>query len=564
MWSLKGSPSLQARSRATGCPTALSGARLPAHTALRRVRAHSGSPTALQDGEAPESISPDTTSVVDTPSPPSTSGSTASWPEGAASRPPPASADAPSSPSTSSPTTNRSPFGNPLPPYATYMHFTYRWPRWRHHTQRPAFLQRYPVPRGRHFNVNSFLGKKDILNGQYLVPQDRYGSFLGAYTEALQQGYQLYLTENYNQAVYKYFVELDWDWDTDLTLVMAVTPPLLELIGEVAAEFYGQPGPPNCITSIRTPYKVHVNFPQLLTTELMACLCRDRILAACRERLGRFSPSVDWERLVDFPHGSFRIMGSRKALHMDRDPAWVVDKAYHPAKLQDGKWRPGKITPPLLQAASIFPSPDRVAAFERSPQYLDLVFGDLEAYQAKMEERRRRRLEKLERGPQPPPPGQGPAIPNLPPGSSRNPLHVTITVREDETVALNVHVKAKWRNLGQQRFNAGGGGAAAAAAAQGAAAVQAAVGAAEAAAVQVEAGLQPAASAQGPAEVAGADAAEAAVEEVSQGATGATAEEEAEAGLMPSVVLGSEGAASGAVAEGVDAGAPAVAAAVGP
>ena len=42
---------------------------------------------------------------------------------------------------------------------------------------------------------------------------------------------------------------------------------------------------------------------------------------------------LDWERIVDFPHGSLRLLGSRKAKHMSKsDPSWVRDKA-SPARL---------------------------------------------------------------------------------------------------------------------------------------------------------------------------------------------------------------------------------------
>jgi hypothetical protein len=161
-----------------------------------------------------------------------------------------------------------------------------------------------------------------------------------------------------------------------------------------AAPFHGRPrcaapdppqaGPPrtprqaphaNFIASIRTPYKVHLNFPALLTTEVHASLCRDRILAACRERFP--DEPLDWERLVDFPHGSLRILGSRKAPHVDTDPDWVAHKSYLPAKLLDGKWRPGRLTEGLLAVASIFPDPAAVAAFERSPLYLDMIYSDM-------------------------------------------------------------------------------------------------------------------------------------------------------------------------------------------
>ncbi|KXZ48818.1 hypothetical protein GPECTOR_25g403 [Gonium pectorale] len=312
---------------------------------------------------------------------------------------------------------------------------------------RPPFLEAYPVPPGKTFNINSFLGRFETHGGKFLVPQASYGAFLESYVEALEAGYQMFLTENYHQQVYKYFVELDWEWDTDLGLVMEVTPQLIALIASVAGEFYTLPYP-NYITSIRTPFKVHLNFPQLLTTELLACVCRDRILEACRSKLSSYD--VDWERLIDFPHGSLRLMGSRKGTHMDSDPAWVRDKAYHPAKLVDGKWRPGRMSPPLLSAASIFPAPYQVAAFERSPRYLDMVFSDMAAYKQKLEERRRRRAEAREAG-------GGPAAPprNLPPGSGRLPLIVTLDVRPDDTVGVQIYIKSKFRTKGQQAFGGG-------------------------------------------------------------------------------------------------------------
>jgi hypothetical protein len=50
-----------------------------------------------------------------------------------------------------------------------------------------------------------------------------------------------------------------------------------------------------------------------------------------------------------------------------------------PAKLgADGQWRPTRLTASLLTAASIFPRAEQVAAFERSPAYLDMIFNDYE------------------------------------------------------------------------------------------------------------------------------------------------------------------------------------------
>ncbi|GLC46183.1 Scaffold-type E3 ligase [Pleodorina starrii] len=358
------------------------------------------------------------------------------------------------------------------PPYADALTGMYVGPRQRPARLRPAFLEAYPVPPGKIFNVNSFLGKRDAHGGQYLVPERHYRDFLASYSAALDDGYMLYLTENYHQRVYKFFLEFDWDWNTDLALVMEVTPQLVSLATSVASEFYRTPYA-NVITSIRTPYKIHLNFPQLLTTELLACLCRDRLLEECTAKLGpQYGSAVDWERLIDFPHGSLRLMGSRKAPHMDSDPAWVLEKAYHPARLttttSDGgsggaggavvRWQPGRITPALLLASSIVPQRHQVAAFERSPAYLDLIFSDLEAYTKKMEERRQERArrraerEQQQRDGSQPSPDPAVVIPNLPPGSSRNPLYVRLEVQPDDTVALKVHIKSKFRRKGMQAF----------------------------------------------------------------------------------------------------------------
>eukprot|EP00955_Chlamydomonas_euryale_P091719 364641-Chlamydomonas_euryale.AAC.7 len=89
--------------------------------------------------------------------------------------------------------------------------------------------------------------------------------------------------------------------------------------------FYRTGPPPRVLVSMRTPYRVHLNLPTVITTEPMAYLCRAEVIARCREELGE-QPHLDWERVVDFPHGSLRMLGSLKAKHMDVDPPWVGDK----------------------------------------------------------------------------------------------------------------------------------------------------------------------------------------------------------------------------------------------
>jgi hypothetical protein len=40
--------------------------------------------------------------------------------------------------------------------------------------------------------------------------------------------------------------------------------------------------------------------------------------------------TLDWEGIIDVPHGSLRLPGSYKAPWMDRDPEWVLSKVYSP------------------------------------------------------------------------------------------------------------------------------------------------------------------------------------------------------------------------------------------
>ena len=228
----------------------------------------------------------------------------------------------------------------------------------------------------------------------------------------------------------RYFAELDFDWDLDLELVKGITNSVINIAAETVCTFYkcGEIRP-KCLVSMRTPYKVwpygtafvlilvilqlimilvnhpwpqiHLNFPEVVTTDPLAHMCRDEIVARCRAAFGtdglgdmastsalgvsvpeysgdggephRQSPmhsggdecadlngeeermestgplgrghqvdtppvagqpvspalrALDWERIIDFPHGSLRLLGSRKAKHMMKsDPDWVVDKA---------------------------------------------------------------------------------------------------------------------------------------------------------------------------------------------------------------------------------------------
>jgi hypothetical protein len=49
---------------------------------------------------------------------------------------------------------------------------------------------------------------------------------------------------------------------------------------------------------------------------------------AAGEALHPLLAALDWEAVVDVPHGSLRLPGCYKAPWMDKDPAWVEDKCY--------------------------------------------------------------------------------------------------------------------------------------------------------------------------------------------------------------------------------------------
>ncbi|KAF5834641.1 hypothetical protein DUNSADRAFT_8649 [Dunaliella salina] len=279
-----------------------------------------------------------------------------------------------------------------------YLRTVYRWPRWRDIHDRPQFLERYPCRDGQMYNVNSFLGKLDPHGGKYYVPPRQYAKFLEEYHQALEDGYLLFLTENYHTQPFRFFMELDFDWEVPDTVVEEVLPQIIDTIIKTAQEFYQVPMRPFHVISMRTIHKVHLNFPEIITTELLAHMCRDRVIAACREVIGNHHADwLDWERVVDFSHGSFRLMGSHKPIHIQRDPPWVYDKAYYKVNFrpnEEGKpvWVPGKIWLQTLMWSSIFPTKSQIRQFEASPAFLDMIYQDLSADQARMEERLRGRL----------------------------------------------------------------------------------------------------------------------------------------------------------------------------
>jgi len=267
----------------------------------------------------------------------------------------------------------------------------YFWPKLKLTPERPDFLQQYPVPEGGTYNVNSFLGINETYKGKFFVPREQYGRFIEEYYAAFKAGYRMFLTENYHNQPFRYFLELDFDWELDPDFVMEATLRIIDITLAAVQAVHELPDPPRYLVTIRTPHKVHLNFPDVITTEPLALQCREAIVRECRAVLGE--AKQDWEKVIDFPHGSFRMIGSRKTRNLDSDPPWVYDKAYYPVRLEEGVWKARGINIPLLKAASIFPSVRQLREFEQSPAFLKLAYADQSAYLKRLEERRQRRQE---------------------------------------------------------------------------------------------------------------------------------------------------------------------------
>jgi hypothetical protein len=141
----------------------------------------------------------------------------------------------------------------------------YRWPRSR--KAAATFLPSWSAEPGGEWNLLSFFGNQ----GKFFVPIDDYDVFLKQYLEAFVAGYSLSLAERYHKRPFRYYAELDFDWDMEEGEVMRHTHGILAIMEEVVPRFY-RLQPQNYITSARTCFKVHINFPAVITTELQAFL----------------------------------------------------------------------------------------------------------------------------------------------------------------------------------------------------------------------------------------------------------------------------------------------------
>lgn len=83
---------------------------------------------------------------------------------------------------------------------------------------------------------------------------------------------------------------------------------------------------------------------------------------------------LDWESVVDFPHGSLRLLGSCKGPWMDKDPAWVTDKAYSRVEFVDGVWMRQPLDLASVVECSILLTEDELRVFSQTDQFLEAAY----------------------------------------------------------------------------------------------------------------------------------------------------------------------------------------------
>jgi hypothetical protein len=83
---------------------------------------------------------------------------------------------------------------------------------------------------------------------------------------------------------------------------------------------------------------------------------------------------LDWESIIDFPHGSLRLLGSCKAPWMDKDPAWVTEKSYSEVQYVDGVWMRQPLSYAAVQQCSILLDAMELRVFEQSHDFLEAVY----------------------------------------------------------------------------------------------------------------------------------------------------------------------------------------------
>jgi hypothetical protein len=96
--------------------------------------------------------------------------------------------------------------------------------------------------------------------------------------------------------------------------------------------------------------------------------------AAAADSAGDPLQQLDWESIIDSPHGSLRLLGSCKAPWMDKDPAWVTEKSYSEVQLVDGVWMRQPLSYAAVQQCSILLGAMELRVFEQSHDFLEAVY----------------------------------------------------------------------------------------------------------------------------------------------------------------------------------------------
>jgi hypothetical protein len=231
--------------------------------------------------------------------------------------------------------------------------------------QPPLFLHQYPVPDGKEYTHNSFLGKKDPHGGKFYVPPEKQQQFCEEYLAhwLTPNTRSLYLTENYHDGPRRYFQELDFDFDLDHGLVEELSMAVVHIINQTVREFFALPSPPQMFASTRTPNKIHLVYPEVVTTDYWTRACRERLLQRCQRKFG--AVVGDWGRVIDSPHGSLRMLGSLKPRRLVKDPEWVREWMYKPCRCTDGGWAQVKLTSYVLLRSSILPDRQQHDLFQQ-------------------------------------------------------------------------------------------------------------------------------------------------------------------------------------------------------
>lgn len=83
---------------------------------------------------------------------------------------------------------------------------------------------------------------------------------------------------------------------------------------------------------------------------------------------------LDWESIIDFPHGSLRLLGGCKGPWMDSDPEWVTEKSYGRVECVDGVWVRQPLSLASVLECSILLGEGELRVFEQTEEFLEVTY----------------------------------------------------------------------------------------------------------------------------------------------------------------------------------------------